>query len=135
MIESSIKKNFLFLWLKWHFFETPKNILKAFSNFLLFNLNYFSIPLLLKTLFCHWRRYYDSYGKSFDIKRYAQVFLGNMISRIMGFIFRSITILIGIIFEILIFLSGIIVFVVWIFLPLIIIIISFSGIKLFLNYV
>ena len=37
--------------ISWQFFDVPKNILKAWKNFLNFGLYYFSIPLLIKTFF------------------------------------------------------------------------------------
>ena len=133
MIEASPKKNIISKWLVWHFFEVPKKILQGFWNFLVFNINYFSISLLLKTLFSHWRRYRDFYGRGFDPKRYAQVFISNTISRILGALIRIVTILIGLIVEFFIFLGGIFLFLIWCFLPLIIIFLFFSGLQLLFN--
>jgi len=117
MAEIAKKQNILFLWLYWHFFEVPKNILKVWRNFLLFNLNYFSIPLLLKTFFSHWHRYEWSYGRGFDLQRYLWVFSSNMISRFLGAIMRSILIFIGVIIEIFIIFAGIILLLGWLILP------------------
>jgi len=133
MIEASPKRNIILKWLVWHFFEVPKKILQGFWNFLVFNFNYFSISLLLKTLFSHWRRYRDFHGRGFDLKQYAQVFISNAISRVLGFIIRIITIFIGLIAEFFIFLGGIFIFVVWLFLPFIIIFLFFSGLGLLFN--
>jgi len=130
MIEASPKKIIIFKWLVWHFFEVPKKILQGFGNYLVFNINYFSIPQLLKTLFSHWRRYREFYGRGFDPKRYLEVFLSNTVSRILGAIIRIITIMIGLIFEFFIFLGGIFIFIIWVLLPLIIILCFFSGFKL-----
>lgn len=124
--------NIFFKWLSWHFFEVPGQILTNLSNFLRFNINYFSIPLLLKTFFSHWRRYEESYGRGFDPKRYVQVFAGNMISRILGAIIRTATILIGLIFEIFIFFAGILIFVIWLILPLILLAGIYFGFKILL---
>ena len=123
-------KNIVFQWLVWHYFESPKAILKAFKNFLIFNFNYFSIPLLAKTLFSHWRRYREFYPRGFDIKRYFQVFVGNMISRCLGAFVRIVTILIGLVVELFILMGGVIVFLVWIFLPVLLIFGLYFGLKL-----
>jgi len=102
----------------------------AWKNFLRFNLNYFSISLLLKTLFSHWRKYQWSYGRGFDIKRYAEVFFSNLISRVIGAIIRFFLILIGVVAEIIIVLAGIIVFLGWLLLPVLLLAGLWFGFKL-----
>jgi len=129
MIEASPKRNMLLKVLTWHFYDAPKGILKAFKNFLLFNFNYFSIGLLAKTLFSHWRRYVESYGRGFDIKRYLGAFAGNMISRVLGAIIRTITIIIGLMVEVFILLGGLIVFLTWLFLPILLLFGLYLGLK------
>lgn len=134
MIESSPKQNIVFKWLRWHFIEESKTIFKAWRNFLYFNFNYFSISQLLKTFFSHWRRYRDFYGRGFDIKRYIQVFISNTISRVLGVIVRTITILIGLTVEFFIFVGGIFVFLFWVLLPVIVIILFLLGLQ-FLSFI
>ena len=129
MIEASPKRNIVLKLLAWHFYDAPKSILKAFKNFLVFNFNYFSIGLLAKTLFSHWRRYRESYGRGFDIKRYFGVFVGNTISRVLGAIIRTITIIIGLMVEVFILLGGIIVFLTWLFLPILLLFGLYFGLK------
>lgn len=129
MIEVAKKQNIFFQWFSWHFFEVPGSILKAWKNFLLFNLNYFSIPLLLKTLFYPWRRYKVSLGKGFDIGRYFEALFSNLIFRILGAVMRSILIFIGLLVEIFIFLGGIIVFIGWLVLPVLLLAGLLFGIK------
>lgn len=133
MVQASPKRNILFNWLFWHFFEAPKGLLKAFWNFLVFNFNYFSIALLVSTLFSHWRRYRESYGRGFDFKVYFTAFTSNMISRTLGAFVRIVTIIIGITVEVFIFLGEIIAFLLWIFLPLLLILGLGSGIYLLLS--
>ena len=121
MAEVTKPQNIFSQWVFWQFFEMPRNILKAWRNFLLFNLNYFSIPLLLKTFFSLWRRYKWSYGKGFDIKRYLEAFFSNLISRTLGAILRSFLIFIGLLAEIFIIFAGIIIFLGWFVLPVLLI--------------
>jgi len=122
-------KNILSDWLFWHFFKVPKDIIKAFRNFLLFNLNYFSILFLLKTLFSPWRKYKDSYGRGFDFQRYFETFTFNLASRILGAIVRIIIILVGLILEVFIFLLGIIFVIGWIFSPFLLAILLYIGLR------
>lgn len=110
-------QNILIQYFQWHFFDVPGGILKAWRNFLRFNLNYWSIPLLFRTIFSHWRRYEWVYGRGFDLGRYVEVFFSNLISRLIGATIRSIFILIGLILEIFIFLGGVIILLGWIIFP------------------
>ena len=115
------KRNIIGQFLGWYLFDQPKAIFKAWKNFLLFNLEYFSIPLLFKTFFSPWRRYVWSYGRGFDFGRYLEAFASNAISRGLGAISRFFLILIGIFLEILIVLGGIIMFILWFLWPLILV--------------
>ncbi len=121
MQEIGQKQNIFWQWLSWYFFDVPRAILKTWKNFLLFNLNYFSVPILFKTFFSYWRRYKWSYGRGFDLRRYLEAFTFNLISRILGAIVRSILIFIGINVEIFIVISGLLVFLGWIVLPVLLI--------------
>jgi len=117
MLEAAKKQNIVIQYLIWQFFDVPGELIKAWKNFLLFNLNYFSISLLVKTFFSHWRRYKWFYGKGFDLGKYFEVFFSNLISRVLGAIVRSFLLLIGLIVEIFIVLAGLIVFVGWLIMP------------------
>lgn len=129
MIENLLAKNILIQYFFWHFYDQPKAILKAWKNFLLFNLNYFSIPILLKTFFSHWRRYKWFYPRGFDIPVYLEVFFSNLISRFLGAIMRGILIIIGILLEIFIIFFGAILFLGWILLPVFLISGLYFGFK------
>jgi len=112
-----IKENIFWQWISWQFFDVPKNILKAWKNFLDFGLYYFSVSLLIKTFFSPWRRYKWSFGKGFDIGKYFEAFFSNLIFRILGAILRCFLIIIGLLFEIFIVFAGAIVFFGWLILP------------------
>jgi len=127
-----MQQNILFQYLIWQFFDVPKGLILAWRNFLLFNLNYFSIPLLLKTFFSPWRKYKWSYGKGFDIKRYFEVLFSNLISRVLGAIVRSFFIIVGLAIEIIIICFGFIVFVGWLILPIILILGFIFGVRVIL---
>ena len=123
-------RNIFAYWLEWHFLDAPKEILRAWKNFLLFGLYYFSIPILFKTLFSYWRKYKWSYGRGFDIKVYVEAALSNAISRTIGAIIRLFLILIGITSEVMIIFVGLIVFLGWFFLPVILAMTLALGIKI-----
>lgn len=124
------KQGILQQWLSWQFIYVPSGILQAWRNFLLFTFNYFSIPILLRTLFFYWRRYRYFYGRGFDLKRYFDAFTFNIISRVIGSIIRSIFIVIGLFSEAFVVIFGMIVFAGWFLLPIILIAGLWFGIKL-----
>ncbi len=125
-------QNILFQWLKWQFFEMPQVILKAWQNFLKFGLNYFSTPLLIKTLFSPWRRYKYFYPRGFDFWTYFETFFSNAIFKVLGVMIRSLLIIIGIFAEILIFFTGLFFFLGWFFLPIFLIWSFYHGFRLLL---
>ena len=114
-------QNIFFQYLIWQFWEVPKNILLGWKNFLKFGLNYFSLPLLLRTFFSPWRRYTWVYPRGFDVGKYFEVFISNLISRILGAVLRIFLIIIGVLAEVFIIFAGAILFFGWIVLPILLI--------------
>lgn len=110
--------NIVISWLGWHFYEMPTTLLQSWKNFMQFSINYFSTPLLLKTLFSPWRRYNWGYPRGFDVKLYLETFISNVFSRIMGLICRTVLIIIGVVFQIFVVFAGGIIILLWVFLPL-----------------
>jgi len=128
MLEAAKRQNIVSQWLSWQFFDVPKGILGAWKNFLKFNLNYFSVGLLLKTFFSPWRRIQVSYGKGFDVGRYLSAFASNSIFRLLGAIVRSFLIFVALLVELLIVVLGAIVFFGWLVLPALLVTGFFFGI-------
>jgi len=125
-----IMPNIFLLYFSWHFVEASKNILTAWKNFLRFGLNYFSIPLLFKTLFSPWRKYIWAYPRGFYPGKYLEIFISNLISKIIGFILRIFLIIFGILSEIFIIFAGIVIFLGWLILPALLIVGLVFGIKI-----
>ena len=120
-MEITQKQNIISLWVLWHFSDMPKNLLRVWRNYFLFASNYFSIPLLLKTLFSPWHRYKWKYPRGFQLWEYLETFLSNLIARIIGAIVRIILILIGIVALIFVFILGAIIFFSWLVLPVLLV--------------
>lgn len=131
MTTSSVNENLILVWLSWQFVETPKGILRGWRNILVFNFEYFSIPLLFKTFFAYWRQYQWHYPRGFDAGQYLEVFFSNMISRLLGAIVRSLMIVLGFLVEIIIFFAGLFVLIIWFFLPALVLFSLGQGIRLF----
>jgi hypothetical protein len=115
------KENIFVLWLYWHFYEMSKFLLGVWKNYILFALNYFSLSLLLKSLFAPWRKYRWNYPKGFDIGEFFTTLVSNIFSRLMGAIMRIILIIIGIPFQIFVIVAGLIIILLWMLIPFIII--------------
>jgi len=124
------KENIVGIWISWYFVEMPKEILQAWKNFLRFNFDFFSIPLLLKTLFSYWKRYYWVRGRGFNFSEFFNVLFSNLTSRILGAMVRFALIIIGIFCEILVFFFGLIIFLGWFFLPIVLVSGIFLGLSL-----
>lgn len=117
-------------YLQWHYYEMPRNILWGWRNFLEFGLNYFSTPVLVKTLFSPWRRYHYEYPRGFDPGQWFNALTFNLMSRGIGAVVRLFMISIGMVAEILILLAGIFIFLLWLALPLCVVVLFLLGVKL-----
>jgi len=116
----------------WYLFEKPRRIFSIWETLLLFGLNYFSVPILIRTFFSPWRRYGLPYSRVFEFGKNFEAFVFNSMSRIIGAIMRTILIILGLLFETLIFFSGLIVLVSWYLLPFILIALVVFGLGLLL---
>lgn len=123
-------QNIISLWLTWHFIEMPKFLLGVWKNYILFALNYFSVPTLLLSLFSPWRRYKWNYPKGFDIGGFFSTVISNAFSRFLGALMRIVLIIVGILFQLFVIFAGLIIFLFWVLIPFIII----AGILFALTY-
>lgn len=101
----------------WHYGQGLKDLLRIWKNFLLFGNNFFSVVILLNSLFAPWKRIATSYGRGFDPAVWARAFAENMIMRGLGAVIRSIVISIGLIAELIIFVAGFSLVIIWILMP------------------
>ncbi|MBI3337349.1 MAG: hypothetical protein HY005_01845 [Candidatus Staskawiczbacteria bacterium] len=119
-MEKSEKENIIIMWFLWQFYEMPKFLFSVWRGYILFILYYFSVPLLLRTLFSPWRRYNWIYPKVFDIKEFFNTFISNIFSRILGALCRIVLIMVGFVAQIFIFITGAAVILLWLLIPFIV---------------
>ncbi|PIR97107.1 MAG: hypothetical protein COT91_03325 [Candidatus Doudnabacteria bacterium CG10_big_fil_rev_8_21_14_0_10_41_10] len=125
--ETQLSTNIFAAFLVWYFGRASLFIVHIWANFLLGNLHYFSIWLLLKTLISPWHKYKTSYGRGFDFKRFMEAWSFNMVARVIGFIIRGTTIIIGLTVEVFIFCAGFLFLAFWMSAPLVLAAAFFYG--------
>lgn len=118
-MENSQKQNIFTVWFFWHYYETPMFLFQVFKNYILFGLNYFSMPILLKSFFAPWRKYRWNYPQGINVLEFFNTLISNGFSRILGAGMRIILIFTGIVFQIFIVIAGITIFLLWLLLPFI----------------
>jgi len=128
--EIQLSPNIIIAFWTWYFGVAPKNIVEIWANFLKADLHYFSVFLLLRTLFSPWHKDKTGYGRGFDFKRYLEVWVLNMIARFVGFIVRSVTIAIAVIAEIFILAFGLMFLSFWMLAPVALTVAFFWGLIL-----
>ncbi|MBI2644033.1 MAG: hypothetical protein HYW95_00795 [Candidatus Wildermuthbacteria bacterium] len=121
----------LFLqFLQWFFLKAPLRILKNWKTVLLFNLEYFSLGVLLRTFFAPWKQIRWQRKRGFDPGDFLYVAGSNIISRWIGAGVRGSLIGLGIFAEIILVLGGMAILLLWFFLPIVIAVSIFYGITL-----
>ncbi|MBI4054298.1 MAG: hypothetical protein HY397_03145 [Candidatus Doudnabacteria bacterium] len=112
-----LSRNLVSAFAVWFFGIAPKKIVEIWGNYLAAVMHYFSVPLLLRTLFAHWHRDIEGYGRGFDFNRYFRVFMMNSVSRLVGLGVRSVTIAVGLGAEAVVFFSGLVFLSFWLLAP------------------
>lgn len=103
-------------YLYWQFIGAPKKIIYISRKTLVYLWHLFSIRFLLKTLFLPWKRDIIRLVNPSIQQRLSQ-FMGNLVSRFMGVVVRSLTIIAGSLILLLVFVLSILVFILWFLLP------------------
>lgn len=117
----------------WHYTTALRLHLNIVSNFLWFTYHYFSVPVLVKTLFLPWRKSFVGYRVGFRPKIIAETLVVNSIMRIVGFFIRFIILTFATAILCVVALVGLATFLVWLALPAIIIILMYRGSMLILS--
>ena len=120
-------------YLKWHYSKAIYSLTNIWKNFLFFIFEYFSINLLFKNFFSPWKRMTNNYPKKFSAKKYFYTFTANLIVRVVGMIMRLCLIIIGLASYALLALFYPVALILWLFLPLIILILITDGLILIIK--
>jgi hypothetical protein len=117
----------IFGYLTWHYGKAVRSIGNIWKNFLTFIADFFSIKLLFGNFFDPWKRLKDSYPKEIDLKKYFIASVTNTVTRIVGVLMRTVLILVGLICYLVFALIYPIALIIWLFLPLIILMLIGDG--------
>ena len=125
-----VTQNIALMFFYWLFVESTARVARAWLFFLRFGLNFFSVPILIKTFFSPWHRYWYGYPKDFNPVELFYAVFGNLMSRAIGVILRTIFIALGVIFDLFVFVIGLAILIFWIALPFAAIYIFYWGVAL-----
>lgn len=116
----------LWFYILWHYTKAWQDLFRVIGNYLWFVGNYFSINLLLGTLFSPWRRMAIVGGKGTS-DSFLGALLINTFMRVVGFLMRSITILVGAFVLFVCITLSCALIIVWLLLPVIVFFMFFAG--------
>lgn len=120
-------------YISWHYTVAIAGLFQTWKNFIWFFYNYFSIPLLLRTLFQPFHRITERYQRGMQATQIFESLVFNLISRAVGFVMRIFIIIFGLIVSILNIIVGIFVFVLWLLMPFVLGFILINGIRLLIQ--
>lgn len=106
-------------YIRWHYGKAFDELHIFWKNLLWFFYHFFSMPLLLKTMFRPIFRIHASSapGTGLDLERIFENLAVNVIARIVGFFLRIGVIVVGGLIELVVLLTGPLIFLAWFILP------------------
>lgn len=118
----------------WHYGKAFDELHTFWKNLLWFFYHFFSMPLLLKTLFRPIFRIHASStpGTGLDLERMFENLTVNVIARIVGIFLRIVVIVIGGLIECIVLLAGPLIFLAWFILPILPLLCILVGLKMIL---
>lgn len=117
-------------YLIWHYTSGFKAGLAVARDVNYFIANFFSLPILVKTLFSPWRRLAETYGKGLNPEQWFETLIVNVLMRVVGAIIRLAMIVSGLIILVLVLLVSLLALLAWLLLPVIFISLVVGGLFL-----
>lgn len=109
--------SFLLEYGRWHYGDALVSYIRILKNFWWFVVSYFSLPLLLKTLFVPYKRMTEERGSS--VSSWLEAGVINTLSRAVGLIVRVALLLTGFVVLCILTVGGIIGYGLWLLFPLV----------------
>lgn len=107
---------FLRDYVRWHYNDALIGYIRILKNFWWFLVSFFSISILLKSLFHPYKRMSES--NSDTLQNWIESKILNTLSRLIGFFVRLFIIVIGIVFISALIIGGVVFYVLWLVAPL-----------------
>lgn len=106
-------------YISWHYTSAIREIFVVWRNFILFLWEAFSVPLLVRTFFSPWKRLDEEKPDLFKPKAFLSALIINIFTRMIGAIFRFIVLMISFISLFIVLVAGALMFLLWPFMPVI----------------
>lgn len=119
-----------FNYVSWLYSAGIKEYLRAWANLHWFLLHFFSIGILLRTLFVPWHRMRERGSRALDIEGALTRTAVNLILRVVGLVVRTVLLAAGLVSEIFLFISAFAAFIIFILSPILIPLMIMSGLTL-----
>ncbi len=122
-------------YVQWHYTKAIRDLILNEKNFIFFLYDFFSIRLLTHTFFAPWKGLGERYANTSvtNITESLGVLALNMLMRLIGALIRFCVVVVGIVAIVFGVLLVIAVFFIWIFYPLIIVLLFFDGFYLIIK--
>ena len=117
----------------WHYTTALRQFLNILTNFLWFTYNFFSIPLLAKTLFSPWHRIHENYKGGLNASSFFETLTVNTIMRLVGLVVRLVVIAFGIVLCAVVLIIGIALFIAWLVLPFLVVVLVIEAFRFLLT--
>ena len=119
-------------YLAWHWSTAIRRWWQIYLDFLWFCFHFFSLGLLVRTLFSPWRRLAENYPKEFVPSALAETLVVNGLMRLVGASIRLILIAFGLVCLTVVFVLGWVAFVLWLLTPFLPVVLWVVGLYLVL---
>ncbi len=121
----------LIYYVRWHYGKAIVDYINIVRNFVWFFYNFFSLPLMVRTLFAPFRRLGESYeGKGLHFEAFFTALTVNTLMRLVGFVMRTLLIIVGLLFILLTIVAGTLFFFIWLLAPLLLLFLIIYGVEL-----
>lgn len=122
--------NLILEYVRWHYGRGVRELFTLAHNILRFIAHFFSVGLLLQTLFHPLQRMQENYSKGLDLGAFFSSLLVNTIMRLVGFVARTCIIVFCLIAYLLAFPIILLAVVSWLLAPLLLLLFVISSVSL-----
>jgi hypothetical protein len=105
----------------WHYTAGFLAGLQVAGRINLFIVQFFSLPLLFKTLFSPWRRLAENYASGLEPEKWLETLVVNLLMRVVGAIIRSAMIMVGVLGSLLTLGLTLLALALWLLLPAVVV--------------